>query len=99
MLISDYSSAYFDYSLLHKPMFNYSYDYQEYLKKRNFYLPITELPCKIHYDEDSLLDDIKHFSYVEACQKSTEFQSKYAKNGGNASLTIINYIKNLKAKG
>ena len=94
LLISDYSSAYFDYSILNKPMFCFAYDYQEYLYKRGLYMYLNILPCQIHYNEDSLLDDLLHFSYTEACKKTKEFQEKFAPHCGNASQCVVETLKN-----
>ncbi|MBQ7435809.1 MAG: CDP-glycerol glycerophosphotransferase family protein [Oscillospiraceae bacterium] len=55
-LISDYSSIYFDFSVTHKPMYCYAYDYDRYMSNRGMYLNLKdELPCVIHQDEDDLI--------------------------------------------
>lgn len=94
LLISDYSSAYFDYSILNKPMFCFAYDYKEYMEKRGLYMDLDVLPCQIHYDEDSLLDDLLHFSYVDACAKAKEFQKQFAPHPGHAAKCIVENLKN-----
>ena len=68
MLITDYSSAFFDYALLNRPIFFYMYDLKEYAEKiRGFYLNIyNDLPGKIIVDEAELLSLIKdNQKYIE----------------------------------
>ncbi|MGI6439065.1 MAG: CDP-glycerol glycerophosphotransferase family protein [Sphaerochaetaceae bacterium] len=53
LMISDYSSTYFDYSILDRPMYCFAYDYEEYNEKRGLYLKLEDvLPCNINYNED-----------------------------------------------
>lgn len=42
ILISDYSSVIFDYSLTEKPIFIFSYDYTEYSQRRGMYFNIED---------------------------------------------------------
>ena len=68
MLITDYSSAFFDYAILNRPIFFYMYDLKEYAEKlRGFYLNIyNDLPGKIIVDEVELLKLIKdNQKYIE----------------------------------
>jgi len=93
MMISDYSSCYFDYSILHRPMFNFSYDLEEYEEKRGLYLKLDEcLECRINRDEDSLLSEIKSIDIERESQKTIRFQQKYAPFAGNASVKVVNEI-------
>ena len=54
LLITDYSSVFFDYAILNRPILFYMYDLEEYRDElRGFYLDINkELPGKITIDED-----------------------------------------------
>ena len=93
MMISDYSSTYFDYSILDRPMFCFAYDLQEYEEKRGLYLRLEDtLPCRIHTDEDSLLSDIVSFNYQEAVDATSRFRKKYAPYAGHACNTIISEL-------
>ena len=57
MLITDYSSVFFDYANLKRPIIFYMYDYERYKNKmRDFYLDINELPGKISYTNEQLLN-------------------------------------------
>lgn len=60
LLLTDYSSVFFDYSVLNKPMLFYMYDLEEYEKKtRGFYFDISELPGRILTGEDELIPAIR----------------------------------------
>lgn len=99
MMISDYSSTFFDYSILDRPMLCFAYDKDIYEEKRGLYLDMEkELPCRVCRTEDELLSEIKKQNYVMAAKKANAFHIKYAPFAGNASKivvdTIINKLKN-----
>lgn len=60
MLITDYSSVFFDYAILNRPVYFYMYDLEEYAEElRGFYLDIhKDLPGPIFENEDELLDAV-----------------------------------------
>lgn len=63
MLITDYSSVFFDYANLHRPILFYMYDLEDYGQDiRGFYFDIAELPGEIITEEDRLLDAIGEVS-------------------------------------
>ena len=79
MMISDYSSTFFDYSILDRPVFCFAYDLEEYVQKRGLYLDLKkELPCTIHYNEESLLNDILTVDIERAKERTKIFHEKYA---------------------
>lgn len=47
LLISDYSSIFFDYLVLDRPIIHYLYDYEDYLTSRGLTLSLDELPGTI----------------------------------------------------
>lgn len=56
LLITDYSSVFFDYANLKRPVIFYMYDYQQYKNEmRDFYLEEKELPGPIVQTEEELL--------------------------------------------
>ena len=60
MLVTDYSSVFFDYAVLRKPIIFFMYDLEEYAEQiRGFYLSLDELPGNICTNEEQLLDEIK----------------------------------------
>ncbi len=94
LLISDYSSIYFDYSILEKPMLNFAYDYDEYLKERGLYLDIEkDLFLKINYDEDNLLEQILSLDIEKEKALSKERKQRFAPYAGNACNAVIDELK------
>lgn len=94
ILISDYSSCYYDYSVLEKPIRCYVYDYEKYKKLRGLSIDLRkELPCDICETEDSLIDSIINIDYLADSNKTRNFKSKYMKYyNGHASETVVDAI-------
>lgn len=79
LLITDYSSVFFDYANLKRPMIFYMYDLKEYAEDiRGFYIDLKELPGPIVEKEKELIKEIKSqtkkFKYDEKYKK---FNDKY----------------------
>lgn len=58
ILITDYSSIFFDYFPTKKPVFYYIYDFEEYTESRGMYLNFKELPGIVSNDIQSLISDV-----------------------------------------
>ena len=100
LLISDYSSVYFDYSIMGKPMLCFAYDYAKYMENRGLYIDITkELPCEVMYDEDSLLEQINELSFAEAQKDVCSFRDKYVEMFGSATSICVDKVwENIKCQ-
>ena len=63
ILITDYSSVMFDYSILNRPMFFFMYDLESYRDKlRGFYFDIlNEIPGPISKTTEKLISDIEEY--------------------------------------
>jgi CDP-glycerol glycerophosphotransferase len=61
VLLTDYSSCMWDFSLMHKPCFLYARDIAEYRGERDFYTPIDSWPFPLADDNDSLEQVIAAF--------------------------------------
>ena len=98
MMISDYSSTYFDYAILDRPMLCFAYDKEEYEDKRGVYLDMEkELPCKICKNEDEVIFEILNMDMAAAVEASKKFHNKYAPYAGQASKIVVDAIlKKLK---
>lgn len=93
ILISDYSSAMIDYSILDKPLLCYAMDYDEYLLKRGTYVDLDSfLPCPVDKNERELIARIRTLDYSGYSQKSREFHMKYAPYAGHATEKVIEEI-------
>lgn len=95
ILITDYSSVFFDYANLKRPMVFYMYDLDEYADAiRGFYIDIAELPGLIVKTEEELIRTIKEnrFTYDD---KYREFNKKYnSLDDGNASRRVADILVN-----
>lgn len=69
LLITDYSSVFFDYSITKKPVVLFMYDYDEYMADRGMYMDVKDLPFEKIYDIDSLI------SYLNSKDKSLKNSS------------------------
>ena len=100
ILITDYSSVFFDFANLKRPIIFYMYDLEEYRDKSNgFYIDLKELPWKITRTQEELEKEIeyiaKNFKYDE---NYVEFNKKYNYlDDGNASERVVNEF--MKTKG
>jgi CDP-ribitol ribitolphosphotransferase len=64
LLITDYSSILFEYSVLQRPMLFFAYDLDEYVAERDFYVPFEEfVPGRIVRSFAELLDAIDREDY------------------------------------
>ena len=61
ILITDYSSTMFEFSLTYKPVFLYAPDIQSYKYERNFYFDIFALPFPLAETEEQLYKEIENF--------------------------------------
>ena len=93
VLISDYSSIIFDYSILGRPIINYVYDYEEYEKKRGLLFDIRkELPWTTNSRE--LAEIISEMDYSAYAQLTESFREKYVEEYGNATRKSVDLIYN-----
>lgn len=96
MLITDYSSVMFDYSLLKRPMFFFAYDLENYKKNlRGFYFDmLEEVPGPISKTTDELIRDIKEYKKEEWEEKYRKYTAKFNHlDDGNASLEVAKRIE------
>ena len=61
VLLTDYSSCMWDFSLMGKPCFLYARDITEYRGERDFYTPIDSWPFPLAADNDALVQVISEF--------------------------------------
>lgn len=95
MMISDYSSTFFDYSILDKPMLCFAYDRTEYETHRGLYMDLdANLPCPICSSENEIIDLIKNMDYLQFVDRTKEFHAKYAPHAGHASDKVIEALLN-----
>lgn len=97
ILITDYSSVFFEYLLVDKPIIFFAPDYETY-KKRGWYLDYKDLPGQIVTDASVLpqaVDGAFRETEVGASliQKREQFRERYMSScDGNATKRIIKYM-------
>lgn len=79
--ITDYSSVFFDYANIRKPILFYVYDFDKYKDRlRGFYIDMEkELPGPLLYSEDEVIDALKNIDKIEAeyRQRYDEFYERF----------------------
>lgn len=99
ILVSDYSSIMFDYSILGRPIICYCYDYERYNETRGLYFdPREELSCEGINSEQDLIDVIKHLDYQHSSDVAITFRDKYVEAFGNATEQSLDIIYTAIAK-
>lgn len=92
ILITDYSSVFFDYSILKRKMIFYMYDLDEYQSNiRDFYISLEELPGDIVKTQEDMIASI--FNEDIYSIKYQEFNKKYnLLEDGNASKRVVEEV-------
>lgn len=102
ILITDYSSTMFEFSAIHKTVFLFTKDLDDYLQtEREMYFSITELPFPIAKTEEELIhcildfDEAKYRLNVQHLLNQLNYYPL-----GSASKEVVNYLDTLmKNKG
>ncbi|WP_229664206.1 CDP-glycerol glycerophosphotransferase family protein [Brevibacterium sediminis] len=97
MLVTDYSSSFFDYSVLERPIIFFAYDLENYRDNlRGFYLDYeTELPGPVATTSAALFAEIDRASSVteEDRERLRSFAKQYAPNDdGHAAARVIDQL-------
>lgn len=58
MLVTDYSSVFFDFAVTGRKVVLFAYDLEEYMRDRGTYFPVEDLPFPIVDDTDGLIHEI-----------------------------------------
>lgn len=100
ILITDYSSVFFDYANLKRPMLFFTYDLEKYRDiLRGFYIDIEEeLPGPLLYTNDDVLGAFKRLPEIieENKEKYERFYEKYCGiEDGHAAQKVVEKMFNL----
>lgn len=101
LLITDYSSIFFDYLVTDKPILFYMWDAEYYMDSRGSYIGFEELPGPVLYNIDELTEAVDYIekvkiSYQDNYSKMKEKFTKY--DDGNVTSRLVEYIFNDVAK-
>ncbi len=93
VVITDYSSLMWDFSLQRRPVFLYQNDEKDYENDRGFYSPVSEWPYPKAHTQDELVDTIMHFDNNEYIKKLNAFFEKYGScDDGHAAERVVKRI-------
>ena len=100
ILITDYSSVFFDFANLKRPILFYTYDYEKYSSTlRGFYIDMKkDLPGPLLFTTEEVIDAIENIDKIsnEFKEKYNEFYSKFCYlDDGNASAKIAKKVFDL----
>lgn len=97
VVISDYSSLMWDFSLTERPCFILSNDIEEYEQTRGFYIPIKNWPYPIAHNNNELIRNIVNFDeneYVKQLQQHYKEAGNFERGTACKQVTdlIYNFI-------
>ena len=94
ILITDYSSVFFDFANLKRPIIFFMYDIEQYENElRGFYIDLAELPGAIIQTENELIDEIRKTKTFEYTEKYKAFNQKFNPlDDANASKRVVEKI-------
>jgi len=93
-LITDYSSVFFDYAILGRPMIFYMYDMEEYRDEmRGFYIDVNQLPGPIVKTEKDLVKAVQEAYEQMDIEQITAFNREYnSLNDGHAAERLVDAV-------
>lgn len=100
IIITDYSSVFFDYANLKRPMLFFTYDLDKYRDVlRGFYIDIEEeLPGPLLFTNEEIVDAIRNINQIKAdyAEKYERFYEKYCGwEDGHAAENVANAVFDL----
>jgi CDP-glycerol glycerophosphotransferase len=93
IMISDYSSAIFDFMFTRRPAFIFANDADAYSQKRSFYYPLQETPFLVAKDNKEMKENIFNFDEQSYSLRIDEFiRDKGIMDDGHASERTADFI-------
>lgn len=93
ILITDYSSSMWDFSLMYKPCFIFATDIEDYRQERDFHTPIKEWPFPIASNNKELSSNINSF---DKAKYDIDVKNHHESLGnfetGHATEAVVEYI-------
>ena len=94
IMITDYSSAAFDFALLERPVFLCLLDHADYVKMRGLNQVFDSCPFPHCYSNEELIAAIENFSDSEYESKMNEFKKIWKPfDNGHAAEQIVEWLK------
>ncbi|WP_174614885.1 glycosyltransferase [Virgibacillus ihumii] len=101
ILITDYSSIFFDYLVTGKPILFYMWDYDDYNKNRGMYIDTDNLPGPICTDIEDLIESIGDINNVQKNYEEVyqSFTDQFCYHDyGNVTEKVVQHIFGLAKK-
>lgn len=94
ILITDFSTIYYEYLLLERPIISYIYDIDKYISDRGLYFPYDELaPGPYVFDNDSLLETIRSVDEWFDIERTRSFKAEFMSGcDGHSTQRIFDYV-------
>ena len=97
ILITDYSSTMFDFSLLNKPIILFPYDLEKFIKLKGLYYNLEEIaPGPIVFTAKELIEAIRNIDVInnEYEEKRIRIRDRFNKyKDGKSTERILNFLK------
>ena len=96
LLITDYSSIIFEYSIYKKPMLFYAPDMEAYGVERGFYLDYQTLPGKIVTRQEELAGEVRRVladSKAAACETEAFYEAYMSACDGNVTKRLADRME------
>lgn len=95
ILITDYSSVFFDFLVTDKPIIHYVYDYEEYAKERGLYFGLEELPGEVTQSSDQMIAAAANYlkTSYHPTEKYLKAKAEYVyKDDGNVTKRVVDWF-------
>ena len=94
IVITDFSSVFFDFSLTKRPVFLYFDDISQYGTERGFLFSVFDLPFSISKNNEELKHNILSFNEIEYRDRLNNFYNKVGNfTNGHACEKLFDYIE------
>lgn len=90
VLITDYSSVFFDFSITEKPIALFMYDYKQYIKDRGMYIALDEMPFDKLYTKDDFVQYLKSDKILHNTNVWEGFKQTYTEHNTIDNANIVN---------
>lgn len=94
LLITDYSSVFFDFLVTDKPIVHYVYDYDDYVTERGLYFGLDELPGDVAESSDEMIGKVQNHIHMDyqPTQHYLEAKNAYVyKDDGQVTERVIDW--------
>lgn len=95
ILITDYSSVFFDFLVTDKPIIHYLHDYEEYTAERGLYFGLKKLPGEVVQSTQQLIKAVQNYmnTTYQPTEKYLEAKEKFVyKDDGNVTERVIDWF-------